>query len=180
MIVIITISIIAWILLRRRRRRNEEIRAFLVASPEPFSQYRSSAPPTSPSASLTTGSYTPESPLMPQPAFMDSGTSAMAEVRTKAPAIARKKPVPFLDIPVGSRQNGQTDLTFTSSLVPAHAHSMVNVDPFADPARNPFDDPVPKVPAVLVLPATPLHDKRYSAVSDSSISSSKVCQIYIY
>jgi hypothetical protein len=184
-IVLLAISLLAWVLMRRRRR-NQEIRAFLIASPDPFPHYENNTPSqaaSSPSGPRRMTIQTYPSTSMPRPTFSSAEDPDMTETAIyRAPiTTTRKKPIPFLDNPdLGldnrlSMQSASTSSTLTPPLNPVHVHPVAAENPFADPVRNPFEDPNPGVPAVMVLPATPLSDKRHSAVSTSTSDSREVC-----
>ena len=89
----------------------------------------------------------------------------MAEAVTRKP-ILRKQPVSFLErVDFGGNQRANSPTSF-----PVMVNSIANKDPFADPARNPFDDPLP---TVVLVPATPTPLDRNSTSSLLSDSSSR-------
>ncbi|GLB43582.1 hypothetical protein LshimejAT787_1400940 [Lyophyllum shimeji] len=180
-IIVLAAALCALFMLRRRRRREQELRVFLsAATPEPFFSppLHSASPPPPPPQS--------GSRLMadgPYAAPTNNGAPAMTQTtQSKGPTITsvRKKPVPFLEFPL--KRPLSTLASSSMSLNPVEAHPVAadTPDPFADPARNddPFEDPPREgVPALVLLPATPVNEtfrgtssvssERGSAQSDS-------------
>lgn len=190
-IIVLVLAILALCLIRRRRRRLQEYRDFISATPDPFPAFtpapHSASPPPSGTRMMNNGPYSPSSPSVPVPTF----TTPVPVMTQTAPSSgfvvtsARKKPVPFLEpfqprSDTGSRASAASS---TLTLNPVHVHPMAGADPFADPARNPFEDPVPGVPTLVVLPATPTfpNSNRSSTLSSASDlksdSSKEVCRL---
>lgn len=200
-IILLVLSLLA-LCLMRRRRRNQGIRSFVIASPDPFphsvnpspqaaplqtpqatpprapqAAFHQPAPPIQPPRRMMVQTVSPTS-MTPRRTFSDLGLPNMTEYpNDRAPStVTRKQPVPFLNaLDLGTEdQLGVRPVSpFSMNLSPGQdGRPVATEDPFADPARNPFEDPRPLgVPAVVVHPATP----RQSAVSTSS-DSKEVCR----
>lgn len=173
-IVVLAVALLA-LCLMRRRRRNQDIRAFIVASPDPFPHTAIPSPqaasPSPPPGVRRMAIQTVAPTSMSRATFSDLGLPNMTEnTIDRAPStVTRKKPVPFLnDLDLGTEDR----LSVRSVSPSAMNLSPVAEDPFADPARNPFEDPRPGVPAVVVHPATPRHS------TISTLSDSKVCRFF--
>lgn len=181
-IVILAVALLA-LCLMRRRRRNQEIRTFIVASPDPFPHTAKPSPQATSSSSpppglrrMTIQTVAPTS--MPRATFSDLGLPNMTEnTNDRAPStVTRKKPVPFLndlDLGMEDRLSVRSVSPFSISPGQDHARPVAAEDPFTDPVRNPFEDPRPAVPAVVVHPATPRHS------GASTLSESKVCRFFL-
>ncbi|KAG6901026.1 hypothetical protein C0995_002049 [Termitomyces sp. Mi166 len=103
-----------------------------------------------------------------------------------SPTSVRKKPVPYLDIPIS--RPGSISISVGTALNPIEKAT----DPFADPEpntaseplKNPFDDPqgtrmALDVPKLVVHPATPV-EKRLSDTSVNSFTSTGAPKEYGY
>lgn len=184
----LAISLLTWYLIRRRHR-NEETRVLLDASSNPFPHSASPSLQAASPASLlgspqmTTHIY--PSTLAPQLTYSDTNPPEMVERLSDYPlntsVTARKKPIPFmnnLDLNTETRLSIQpfSSLSMNLSSSQIHARPAAAEDPFADPDHNPFDDPRPTIPMVVVHPATP--EPRNSDMSTLS-GPKEVCRFFV-
>ncbi|KAG5350825.1 hypothetical protein C0989_009123 [Termitomyces sp. Mn162] len=190
-IIILGIAIFGWCFMRRRRRRRQEaLNSSSVATEESFLpalRHSGSPPPPihSGSAMMSTSAYTSPasySSRMSQSSVSEVPVRASASFTSQAgtisPTSVRRKPVPYLDVPISGPEF--TSFSITAALDPTRK----TADPFADPdtsatsgpLKNPFDDPegtgvALNVPMLAVLPATPHAEKRISDASVNSVTS---------
>lgn len=185
-IIVLVVALTALYILRRRRRRHQqELRVFVTATREPFSSHpfhpaSASPPPFQSSFRLSNNGFSSRaSATVPTPA-LSSATHPMTQTaESQGPMITnvRRKPVPsLLDRPL-SATSANSSLA-PSSMLLNPLHPTVEIDPFSDPAGNPFDDPVREIPALV---ATPMSYMRHSTASSGTRSdtSSRVYGIAI-